>query len=445
MKILVGLAGGLLVVLMLVEFFVTFLLPRRVKRDPKLARGVLRFGWNGWRLASRRLPPASADTMLGLYGPLGLIGMLVLWTLGLVVGFAALQWARQAPISRRADRSDSATISSSALVASSAPRPTSRRRTPFGARAVPARGGLRLRRALHRHRLPACALPGLLAEGDRRLPARPARGITSDRGGAPRALGRARGLGEPRRLPRRVGHVVGRVDGDASLLPDSGLLSLTAPEPELALGSKTTVLDTSAFTIVAAPNPGAAKAAEATFAIGRHALADLAYMFRAKPFRLDPPRLDDAVFTELWELASRSGLDLRDDETEAHARLQGLVGKYEPYAAALARWLELGLPDWLPSHEAGRRTGAAPAGSADACTFCHRTSLTSRGRSRPCTPSCWQEDETGKEASLGAEQDRDEQGFAEDLELTEAEARSVKGGVLPIEGGDAGSSSSGFS
>ena len=117
MKILVGLAGGLLVVLMLVEFFVTFLLPRRVKRDPKLARGVLRFGWNGWRLASRRLPPASADTMLGLYGPLGLIGMLVLWTLGLVVGFAALQWATGS-ISRRADRSDSATISSSALVAS---------------------------------------------------------------------------------------------------------------------------------------------------------------------------------------------------------------------------------------------------------------------------------------------------------------------------------------
>ena len=44
---------------------------------------------------------------------------------------------------------------------------------------------------------------------------------------------------------------------------------------------------------------------------------------------------------------------------------------------------------------------------------------------------------------MGAEQDRDTQGFAEDLELSEAEARSVKGGVLPIEGGDAGSS--GFS
>jgi hypothetical protein len=44
---------------------------------------------------------------------------------------------------------------------------------------------------------------------------------------------------------------------------------------------------------------------------------------------------------------------------------------------------------------------------------------------------------------MGAEQDSDKQGVAEDLELTDAEARSVKGGVLPIEGGDAGSS--GFS
>jgi hypothetical protein len=42
---------------------------------------------------------------------------------------------------------------------------------------------------------------------------------------------------------------------------------------------------------------------------------------------------------------------------------------------------------------------------------------------------------------MSAEQDRNEQGGAEDLELTNGEADRVKGGVNPVEGGgDAGSS-----
>lgn len=44
---------------------------------------------------------------------------------------------------------------------------------------------------------------------------------------------------------------------------------------------------------------------------------------------------------------------------------------------------------------------------------------------------------------MSAEQDRNEQAAAEDLELTQDEAAGVKGGVMPIEGGDTGSS--GFS
>ena len=40
MRIIVGLLGGALVVLMLFEIFLAFLLPRRVKRDPLLARRV---------------------------------------------------------------------------------------------------------------------------------------------------------------------------------------------------------------------------------------------------------------------------------------------------------------------------------------------------------------------------------------------------------------------
>ncbi len=65
MRILVGVLGGLLVALMLVEIFVAFLLPRRVKRDPRIVRSVFAYAWLPWRRLARVLPAQAADTMLG--------------------------------------------------------------------------------------------------------------------------------------------------------------------------------------------------------------------------------------------------------------------------------------------------------------------------------------------------------------------------------------------
>src|SRR5581483_1011820 len=93
MRAIVGLLGGVLIVLMLAEFFVAFLLPRRVKRDPRIARGTVEVIWKPWRAIARRLPPIPADAMLGYFGPLAFLLELAVWVLGLVVGYACLQWA----------------------------------------------------------------------------------------------------------------------------------------------------------------------------------------------------------------------------------------------------------------------------------------------------------------------------------------------------------------
>src|SRR2546421_3854282 len=93
MRVLAGIGGAVLIVLMLSEFFVTFLLPRRVKRDPRIARGLVKLLWTPWRAAARRMRPDSADTLLGFFGPLALISELVIWTLGLMLGFALAEWA----------------------------------------------------------------------------------------------------------------------------------------------------------------------------------------------------------------------------------------------------------------------------------------------------------------------------------------------------------------
>jgi hypothetical protein len=91
--ILVGVAGGLLVVLMLLEIFLAFLLPRRVKRDPLLARRIAIYLFRPWRALARRLPDHSGDTLLGIYGPLGLLLDLGLWVALLMFGYGCLQWA----------------------------------------------------------------------------------------------------------------------------------------------------------------------------------------------------------------------------------------------------------------------------------------------------------------------------------------------------------------
>ena len=92
-RVIVGIVGGLLVVSMLSEFFVTFMLPRRVKRDPRIARGLYRGLWRGWRAWAARLPENLADTVLGFFGPLGVLVNLAVWTLGIVLGFACLFWS----------------------------------------------------------------------------------------------------------------------------------------------------------------------------------------------------------------------------------------------------------------------------------------------------------------------------------------------------------------
>ena len=110
------------------------------------------------------------------------------------------------------------------------------------------------------------------------------------------------------------------------------------------LAALVTVLDTSAFAI--AVGPERTTAAEVTFAIGRHALADLAYAFRANPETDAPERLDAATFERLRAKISEAGLDVVEPEG-ARAKLDELRELYEPYALALSGALALPLPAWI--------------------------------------------------------------------------------------------------
>jgi hypothetical protein len=349
-KVVVGIVGGLLVVFMLAEFFVTFLLPRRVKRDPRFARRLLRLGWVGWRLAARRLPPNAADTMLGFYGPLGLVLTLGLLAFGLIAGFASLQWAAGSHLAQSGGSvgfGDDLFFSAGGFLSAST-------------NLAPADGAARALFLLEAASgfgvlfIAIGYLPALFQAFSRR---EVAVSQLDPRAGSPPTAGA---------LLVRSGERGGWPELDAYLAEwetwSAELMETHLSYPILAyyrsqhvnqswLAGLTTVLDACAFTIAASPGERDGEAAEITFAIGRHALADLAYMFRAKPFRPDPARLDGDGFAELCAAARQSGLELKPED-DVRARLDELRKKYEPYAAALARALELRLPAWLPSPEA---------------------------------------------------------------------------------------------
>lgn len=341
MRVVVGLVGALLIGLMLSEFFVAFLLPRRVKRDPRIARGIYQAVWKPWRAVARRLRPIAADALLGYFGPLALVLELAVWVFGLVVGYACLQYAGGGPFSL--DLSASTFLSAS-----------------FEHIGAWHRGiGL----------LEAATAVGVLFTVIGYLPsvysAYSLREIAisrlTTRAGAP---------------PSAAGLLVHGWDELDATLREAERWATEMMETHLAypllayyrsqhigqswLSALTAIVDTSAV-VLAAAEDGAdgTRSADLTFRVGRHALADLAHQLADGAS--GPERdLGEEDVAELRGLLESSELPLVS-VGECRERLARLRSEYEPNAVKLASQLALRLPPWRLDEQALERRKRAPA------------------------------------------------------------------------------------
>jgi hypothetical protein len=94
MKLLIAIAGFIILFATLWEAFETIILPRRVTRPFRLVRIFYRVTWTGWAAANRLIRSKKLrDAQLSYYGPLSLLGLFVTWAILLVLAFAMLQWA----------------------------------------------------------------------------------------------------------------------------------------------------------------------------------------------------------------------------------------------------------------------------------------------------------------------------------------------------------------
>src|SRR5437762_14168876 len=94
MSLLAGIAGGILVAVVLWDAFETIVLPRRVTRRVRLTRLFYRFTWRPFAASARFVHAGGrGEAYLRFYGPLPLLLLLVLWGAALVLGLGLLQYA----------------------------------------------------------------------------------------------------------------------------------------------------------------------------------------------------------------------------------------------------------------------------------------------------------------------------------------------------------------
>ncbi len=351
MSICLSILGIAIILAVLWDGFETMVLPRRVTRRFRFARLFYRMTWRTWTFLLRAIPSEKKRaTFRGFFGPLSLLLLLCTWAAGLVAGFSLLylaaEWRRPGGPAGIVGLGDAVYLSGTTFFT-------------LGLGDVVPVGGIA--RALTV--IQAGMGFGFLAVLIGHLPSLNQsfanREVTI-------SLLDARAGSPPTACEILHRHFHGDgLEALRQLLYDwerwaAELLESHLSFPVLAfyrsqhdsqswLSALTAILDVSALIIVGLEGV-CEHQARLTFAMARHAVVDLAYVFKALPL---PPGRDRLAAEELLRLrttlAARK-VSLRDGD-EAEARLRELRSMYEPYVHALSLYLHLKLPPWFPEGE----------------------------------------------------------------------------------------------
>jgi hypothetical protein len=339
-----GVAGVVLLAVVLWDAFETIILPRRVSGRFRLTRLFYRSTWKPWRGTARLLTGRRRDAFLSFYGPLSLILLLALWAAGIVFAFGLLQWAAGSALTMTggapsfgADVYMSGTTFFTLGLGDVVPR------TPAAKVLTTVEAGMGfaflavvigyfpvIYQAFSRREVAISLL-------DARAGSPPsASELLWRHRGDPGAAALADLLREWERWAADV------LESHLSYPPLAYFRSQHFNESWVA--ALTTILDTSAIVIVGLEG-WCVRQAELTFAMARHAVVDLAQVFSTPPGAAED-RLPAADLERLRVRLAGGGLRLKARPDFAE-RLSELRRMYEPYVVALARYLALPLPPWI--------------------------------------------------------------------------------------------------
>jgi hypothetical protein len=341
------LAGVALFLIVVWDAFEAIILPRRVTRKFRLTRLFFRSTWRTWTLLVNFIPVRKTrEALFGFYGPMSLILLIGVWAIGLVLGFGLMQYGSGSAVNAAGwqpgfwtDVYMSGTTFFTLGLGDVVPR------TGLARALVVAEGGFGF---------------GFLASIIGYLPfiyssfsQREVNiSLLDSRAGTPPSAGE---------LLLRHSYEGGQ-DALRELLKDWELWSAQLMESHLSypvlaffrsqhdnqswIASLTAILDTCALLKVGIED-ACERQAELTFAIARHAVVDLSQVFGTAPKALPHDRLPPTELSRIRDTLAQYELKLKDGE-DADRKLIGLRGMYEPYVFALATYLNLALPPWIP-------------------------------------------------------------------------------------------------
>jgi hypothetical protein len=306
--------------------------------------------WRPWAAIGRRIPAGGGrETYLSYYGPLSLLLLLVAWAVTLLFGFALLQWSVGSSVSAPEGAADfgtdlylSGTTFFTLGLGDVVPR------TPLARAFVVAEVGMGFAfLALVIGYLPILYQTFSARETNVSL--------LDERAGTPPTAAEL--------LRRNV--CDGRLDLVEGFLRDwehwaASLLESHLSYPVLAyyrsqherqswVGALTVVLDACAL-VMAVGTKHQARQARLTFAIARHAAGDLSQVFGTPPHVAARDRLPPQDVARVWDILDSVGVPR--PPADAVRALAKLREDYEPYVAALADYLLVDLPPWLPAPDA---------------------------------------------------------------------------------------------
>jgi hypothetical protein len=343
LQIFIGILGALTIVVVLWDAFETIVLPRRVARRFRLTRMFYRLTWIPWSAIGRRKRHGpKRETFLSYYGPLSTLLLLTFWAVGMVLGFAMLQWSAgsnlHTPFGSASffdDLYSSGTNYFTLGLGDITPR------SPAARLLTVAEAGL----GFGFLAMVVSYLPVLYSAFSRR---EVNISLMDSRAGAPSTTSEL--------LSRYRGNPAGL---DATLQEferwTAELLESHISYPVLTyfrsqhdnqswLGVITTILDTCSLVMTGLKEYSPWQA-RLTFAIARHTVVDLAQILKTPPQPPVPNRLPPEDFDRLRVALSECRPGIADGD--GYEKLAELRALYEPYVNALSHYLEMRLPHWV--------------------------------------------------------------------------------------------------
>jgi len=346
MPVFATIAGIFVVLAVLLDAFETVVLPRRVQRHFRITTWFYRRTWIPWRKISSHIKsPSRRENVLAYFGPLSQLFLLAVWAVGLIFGFALLQFGAGEHVQLGNER-----ITFGTLMYHSGETFFTLGYGDITPVSPLARALAVLEAGMGFGFLGTVIgyLPTVYSSFSRREVQISL--LDAYAGSPPTAAELLRRLGNP---PQQV--MLDRIFRDWERWSSEVLESHISYPPlsffrsqhtnQSWLGALTMILDATAI-VIAGVEGVRSEQARLTFAMARHVTVDLAQVVNARYDPSFPDRLPNEEMQRFRESLSERGLRLKEG-AEFEEKLAHLRSLYEPYAQSIARNLLITLPPWI--------------------------------------------------------------------------------------------------